>query len=82
LFRVSSLVEYRLLKYLLIELYLHHWVEDYLIVEMFLIYSWIWFGRILLSIFVSMFISSKIGLNFSFYVESLCGLGIKVTLVS
>jgi hypothetical protein len=42
-----------------------------------LMYSWIWFGRILLSIFSSMFIS-EIGLKFSFFVESLCGLGVRV----
>ena len=36
---------------------------------------------ILLSIFASMFIR-EIGLKFSFLVESLCGLGIRVTVAS
>jgi hypothetical protein len=36
--------------------------------------SWIWFARILLSIFASIFIS-KIGLKFSFSIGSLCSLG-------
>ena len=39
---------------------------------------WIWFARILLSIFASIFIS-EIGLKFSFFVVCLCGLGIRVT---
>ena len=43
--------------------------------------SWIWFARILLSIMTSIFIS-EIGLKFSFLVESLCGLGIKVIVAS
>ena len=43
--------------------------------------SWIWFARILLSIFASMFIS-EIGLKFSFPVGSLCGLGTRVIVAS
>jgi hypothetical protein len=43
--------------------------------------SWIHFARILLSIFVSIFIRG-IGLKFSFFVGSLCGLGIRVIVVS
>jgi hypothetical protein len=42
------------------------------------IHPWIQFASILLSIFASMFIR-KIGLKFSFFVESLCSLGIRVT---
>jgi hypothetical protein len=38
--------------------------------------SWIQFVRILLSIFVLMFIS-EIGQKFSFFIEFLCGLGIR-----
>jgi hypothetical protein len=45
--------------------------------DMFLV----WFIRILLSIFASIFIS-KIGLKFSFFVGTLCGLGIRVTVAS
>ena len=43
--------------------------------------SWIRFARILLSIFASIFIS-EIGLKFSFFVGSLCGLGIRVIVAS
>jgi hypothetical protein len=43
--------------------------------------SWIQFGRILLSSFVSIFIR-EIGLKFSFFVGSLCGLGIRVIVAS
>jgi len=39
--------------------------------------SWIQLARILLSIFASIFIR-EIGLKFSFFVGSLCGLGIRV----
>jgi hypothetical protein len=46
-----------------------------------LMYSWIRFARILLSNFASIFIR-EIGLTFSFFVESLCGLGISVTVAS
>jgi hypothetical protein len=48
---------------------------------MFLMCSWIRFVTILMSIFVSMFIR-VIGLKFSFFVESLCGLGLRVTVAS
>ena len=48
---------------------------------MSLMYSWIQFVRILLNIFASMFIR-EIGLKFSFFVESLCSLGTRVTVAS
>ena len=44
----------------------------------FLMSSWILFGRILLSIFALMFIMET-GMKFSVVVESLYGLGIRVT---
>jgi hypothetical protein len=47
----------------------------------FFICSWIQFAKILLSIFVSTLIS-EIGLKISFFVESLCNLGIKLTVAS
>ena len=40
-----------------------------------------WFASILLKIFASMF-NMDIGLKFSFFVESLLGFGIRMTLVS
>jgi hypothetical protein len=43
--------------------------------------SWIRFARILLSIFASIFIR-EIGLKFSYFVESLSGLGIRVIVAS
>jgi hypothetical protein len=43
--------------------------------------SRIWFARILLGIFSSIFIR-EIGLKFSFFVGSLCGLGIRVIVAS
>ena len=43
--------------------------------------SWIQFARILLSIFPSVFIR-EVGLKFSFFIGSLCGLGISVTVAS
>jgi len=43
--------------------------------------SWIRFARILLSIFASIFIR-EIGLKFSFFVVSFCGLGIRVIVAS
>jgi hypothetical protein len=59
-----------------IEPSLHHWDEACLILmDDVLMCSWIGFGSILLNIFVSMFIK-EIGLKFSFFVDSLCGLGI------
>jgi hypothetical protein len=48
---------------------------------MFLTCSWVQFARILLSIFVLIFIS-EIGLKFSFLVGSLCSLGIRVIVSS
>ena len=58
---------------------LYPWDEAYLIMvgDVFLNL----FGSILLSIFASMFIR-EIGLKFCFFVESLCGLGIRVTVAS
>ena len=47
----------------------------------FLICFWILFARILLRIFASMFISD-IGLQFSFFVASLSGFGIRVMVAS
>jgi hypothetical protein len=46
-----------------------------------LMWSWIQLTRILLNIFASIFIR-EIGLKFSFFVESLCGLGIRVIVAS
>jgi len=43
--------------------------------------SWIRFARILLSIFALIFIR-EIGLKFSFFVGSLCGLSIRVIVAS
>jgi hypothetical protein len=48
---------------------------------MTLMCSWIRFKRILLSIFALMFIR-QIGLKFSFFVGSLCGLDISVIVAS
>jgi hypothetical protein len=45
-----------------------------------LMYSWIQLARILLSIFASIFIK-EIGLKFSIFVGSICGLGIRVIVV-
>jgi hypothetical protein len=42
-----------------------------------LMFSWIQLGRILLSIFASIF-TREIGLKFSVFVGSFCGLGIRV----
>jgi len=61
---------------------LHPWNEAYFtMMDDWLMCSWIWFARILLSIFVSIFLR-EIGLKFSFFVGSLCGLDIKVTVAS
>jgi hypothetical protein len=46
-----------------------------------LLCSWIWFTRILLRIFASIFIR-EIGLKFSNFVGSFCGLGIRVIVAS
>jgi hypothetical protein len=43
--------------------------------------SWIQFARIILFIFASIFIR-EIGLRISFFVGSLCGLGMKVIVAS
>jgi hypothetical protein len=43
--------------------------------------SWIQLARILLSIFAFIFIR-EIGLKFSFFVGSLCGLGIRIIVAS
>jgi hypothetical protein len=48
---------------------------------MVLMCSWIRFARILLIIFASIFIIN-IGLKFSFFVEPLCGLGMRVIVAS
>ena len=50
-------------------------------VTIILMCSWIQFVRILLSIFVSMFIN-KIGLKFTFLVGSSCGLSTRVIVAS
>jgi hypothetical protein len=51
------------------------------ILRIVLMYSWIQFGRILLSIFASIFIR-EIGLKFSFFVVTLYGFGISITVAS
>ena len=57
---------------------LHLWDEAYIImVDNFLMCSWILFVSILLSIFASMFMR-EIGLKFSFLVEFLYGVSIGV----
>jgi hypothetical protein len=57
---------------------LYPWDEAYMVMmDDHLMCSWIWFERILLSIFASIFIR-EIGLKFSFFVGSLCGLGIRI----
>jgi hypothetical protein len=48
-----------------------------IIIDDCLVSSWIQFERILLSIFALIFIK-EIGLKFSLFIESLCGLGIRV----
>jgi hypothetical protein len=64
-----------------IQPFLHPWNEACLIMmDDCLVYSWIWFVRILL-FFASIFIR-EIGLKFSFFEESLCGLGIRVIVAS
>jgi hypothetical protein len=52
--------------------------ESLILVEDFLMCSWIQIASILLSIFVSLFIK-EIGLKLSFFVESLWGLIIRLT---
>jgi hypothetical protein len=64
-----------------IEPSLHSWNEAYLIVvNDRLMFPWIQFVRIV-SIFALIFIR-KIGLKFSFFAGSCCGLGIRVTVAS
>ena len=61
---------------------LHPWDPAYLVMmDDCLMCSWIRFARILLRIFASIFIR-EIGLKFSFFVGSLCGLGIRVIVAS
>ena len=58
---------------------LHPWDEAYLIMmDDCLVCSWIQLARILLSIF-SLIFMREIGLKFSFFVGSLCDLGISNT---
>jgi hypothetical protein len=65
-----------------IEPSLHPWDEAYLImIDDVLEGSWIPFASILLSIFVSM-ITTEICQKFTFFVESLCGLVMRVTVAS
>ena len=60
----------------------HLWDEAYMVMWMIIFMcSWILFARILLSIFASIFIR-EIGLKFSVFVGSLCGLGIRVIVPS
>jgi hypothetical protein len=61
-----------------VDLSMQPWGEAYLIIiDNRLMCSWIRFARILLNIFAWIFIR-EIGLKFSFFVGSLCGLGIRV----
>jgi len=48
---------------------------------MFWMCAWIWFARILFSIFIRMFLS-KIGQMFDVFLESLCNLVIRITVPS
>jgi hypothetical protein len=50
-------------------------------IDDWLMCSWIQFARILMSIFASIFIR-EFGLKFSFFVGSLCVLGMKVIVAS
>ena len=61
---------------------LHPWNKTYLVrIDDFLMCYWIRLARILLSIFASIFIR-EIGLKFSIFVGSFCGLGIRVIVAS
>jgi hypothetical protein len=61
---------------------LHPWNETYLVrMDNCLMCSWIWLARILLRIFASIF-TREIGLKFSIFVGSFCGLGIRVIVAS
>jgi hypothetical protein len=65
-----------------IELSLHPWGEAYLtMVNDCLMCSWIRFAIMLLSIVASISIR-EIGLKFSFFVGSFCGLGTSITVAS
>jgi hypothetical protein len=60
----------------------HPWNETYLIrMVIVLMCSWIQIARILLSIFALILIG-EIGLKFSVFVGSFCGLGIRVIVTS
>jgi hypothetical protein len=65
-----------------IKLSLYPWDEAYLIImdDCFDV-LWIWLARILLSIFALIFIR-EIGLKFSIFVGSFCGLGMRVIVAS
>jgi len=64
--------------FLYIEPFLHPWDESYLVmVDEFLMCSWIWFPSIFTSIFIR-----EMGLKFSFFVESLYGSGMRMTVTS
>ena len=62
---------------------LHFWDEAYLVMmdDHFDVFLDFFCVRILLSIFASIFIT-EIGLKFSLFVGSLCGLGIRVIVAS
>ena len=61
---------------------LHPWNKTYLVrMDDCFMCSWIWLVRILLRIFASIFIR-EIGLKFSIFVGSFCGLGIRVIVAS
>ena len=65
-----------------IEPSLHPWDETYLVrMDDCFEFSWILLARTLLRIFASIFIR-EIGLKFSIFVRSLCGLGIRVIVAS
>jgi hypothetical protein len=80
-FEIVYIVDY-VDRFLYIKPSLLSWDESYLVMmDDLLMCPWIWFPRILLSIFASIFIR-EIGLKFSFFVGSLCGLGIRVIVAS
>jgi hypothetical protein len=66
--------------FLYIETPLHPWCDTYLITA-YDVFNTFLFVSILLTIFASIFIR-EIGLKFFFLFESLCGLGIRVTVAS
>jgi hypothetical protein len=68
--------------FLYIEPSLHPWDEVFLImINDHLVCSWIPIVRILLSNFALIFVK-EIGLKFSFFVGSFCGLGVRVAVAS